>query len=250
MKIKQGMVALTISLAMTNAFAASGTIGIATAKGNFRVDNSTVAGNATLFEGASVETVSTTGELRLAGARVAMAAGTKSTVFQDYVSLEQGKIQWSGGSAFRAKSGSLEVVGTGQESTALVVRKGNELQVAALTGTVNVMLSGGRLVKAVTAGTAFAFADPRQEAPTTGQAGQTAGTTAGTTADTATGTTAGTAAGTAGAAGAAGTVGAATGFAGMATGTLIAVGVGIVGAVAIPLAVVATRGSDTPTVSN
>jgi hypothetical protein len=160
-------------------------------------------------------------------------------VFQDYVSLEQGKIQWSGGSAFRAKSGNLEVVGTGLDSTALVVRKGSELP-------------GGQLLKAIAAGTAFSFGGPQQaEAGATGQAGQTAGstttagTTSGTTAGTTTGTTTGTTAGAAGAAGAAGTT---AGIAGLSIGTLAAIGAGVVAAIAIPIAVVATR--DSTPVSN
>jgi hypothetical protein len=227
------LIVVTVSLSMTHAFAASATIGIATAKGNFRVDDSTVAGNATLFEGTSVETGLTTGELRLASARVAMASMTKGAVYQDHLSLEQGKIQWTGGSAFRATAGGLEVVGAGVDSTALVVRKGDELQVASLAGTVNVVRAGGELIRAVPAGMAFSFGPDPQ------------GATAGPDEDkdkkkkkkkaaaaVGTGAAGGAAAGTAAGAGASAAV------------TALAIGA-VAAAVAVPVAVVATRDDGT-----
>src|SRR5882724_11085480 len=96
--------AVFVSLAMVHALAASATIGIATAKGSFRVDDSYVAGNATLFEGAAIETGNSTGELNLSKAKIVMATDTRGRVFQDRLVLDRGKVQW-GGSTFRTVAG-------------------------------------------------------------------------------------------------------------------------------------------------
>jgi hypothetical protein len=155
LRVRNCVVVFT-SLAMVHAVAAPAAIGIATAKGSFRVDDSYVAGNATLFEGASVETGTNTGELNLSKARVAMAAETRGRVFQDRMILDRGKVQW-GGTAFRTLVGELQIVGANDASKALVTRKGEGVQVASLSGTVNVLSASGEMLMAVAPGMAFDF---------------------------------------------------------------------------------------------
>lgn len=159
----RNFVAGFISLAMVHASAAPATIGIATAKGSFRVDDSYVAGNATLFDGVSVETGTNTGELNLSKTRVAMAADTRGRVFQDRLILDHGKVQWAG-SAFRTLVGDLQIVGVNDGSKALVVRQGETVQVASLAGTVNVLSTSGDMVMEVAAGNTYDFTQEPQGA--------------------------------------------------------------------------------------
>ncbi|HEY3741047.1 MAG TPA: hypothetical protein VGL53_14445 [Bryobacteraceae bacterium] len=154
-----------VSLAMVQALASPPSIGIATAKGSFRVDDSYVAGNATLFEGAAVETGVNSGELNLSKTRVTIGADTRSRVFVDRLILDRGKVQWAG-TGFRALVGELQVVGADGTSKALVSRNGETIQVASISGTVNVLSSNGEMVMAVAAGNAYAFeADPQGASP-------------------------------------------------------------------------------------
>jgi len=145
--------------------AASATIGIATAKGSFRVDDSYVAGNATLFEGTAIETGLSTGELSLSKAKVVMATETRGRVFQDRLVLDRGKVQWDG-STFRTMAGEFQIVGADSSSKAMVERKGETVQVASLSGTVNVLSTTGESLMAVAAGTAYDFTpDPQGASP-------------------------------------------------------------------------------------
>src|SRR5882724_4154952 len=157
--------AVFVSLAMVHALAASATIGIATAKGSFRVDHSYVAGNATLFEGAAVETGGSTGELNLSAGKVVMATETRGRVFQDRLILDRGRVQWTG-SKFRTLAGDLQIVGLDDASKALVSRKGEVIEVASLSGTVNVLTTAGEVVMSVAAGNAYDFTpDPQGASP-------------------------------------------------------------------------------------
>ena len=164
-----------LSLAMVHALAASASIGIATAKGSFRVDDSAVAGNATLFEGATVETGVSTGELSLAKAKVVMATDTRGRVFQDRLILDRGKVQW-GGANYRAVAGEFLIVGADTGSKALVERNGERVHVASLSGTVNVFSRTGEFLMAVSAGASYDF-EPEPQGASPGKKKDRAGAT-------------------------------------------------------------------------
>lgn len=236
----RNVLAMSISLAMVHALAAPAMIGIATARGSFRVDDSNVAGNATLFAGATVETGITTGELSLLGtSKVALDSGTRARVYQDHLVLDRGKVQWSG-ALLRMQAGLLQVVGADSGSTSIVVRRGNSIVVGALTGNVKVLAANGSLVRTISTGSAFSFGQEQTKPePTTA-------TEEDTTKKDGDGKkkAAGAAAGAAGAAGAA-----AAGGTGLATGAIVAIGVGVAAAVAIPVAVIATRDNTPATTS-
>jgi len=151
------------SLAMVNAMAASASIGIATARGSFRVDDSYVAGNATLFEGASIETGASTSELSLSKTRMVVASESRGRVYQDRLVLDRGKVQWSG-SGYKTMAGEFQIVGVDGGSKALVTRMGETVEVASLSGTVNVLSTDGVMVMAVGAGNAYAFTPEPQGA--------------------------------------------------------------------------------------
>ena len=161
--IARNVLTVFISLALVHALAAPAAIGIATAKGSFRVDDAYVAGNATLFEGTAVETGKTTSELNLSKANIVMATDSRGRVFQDRLILDKGKVQWVG-SNFQTLAGEILIVGAASGSKALVERRGETVQVASLAGTVNVFSSTGESLMAVGAGTAYDFTPEPQGA--------------------------------------------------------------------------------------
>jgi hypothetical protein len=199
-----------VSLAVVNAMAATASIGIATARGSFRVDDSYVAGNATLFDGASIETGASTSELNLSKARVVVATETRGRVYQDRLILDRGRVQWSG-SGYRTLAGEFQVVGADGASKALVSRKGETVEVASLSGTVNVLSSSGEMVMAVGAGNAYDFS-PEPQGASPGDQDNKGSTKAKKVVK-------------------------------LSTGAKVAIVFGVGAAVAIPAAVIATRGS-------
>jgi hypothetical protein len=133
------------------------TIGMATAAGSFRVDGLVVENVATLFEGTSVETTQATSVLRLPVADVALAGDSMGRVYAERLVLERGKAQWAGGRMLM-EAGPVRVTGAGQDAKALVVRNGDVVEVAALSGAVKVTNLEGLVVADLVPGLAYAFA--------------------------------------------------------------------------------------------
>lgn len=73
---------------------ASNPIGMAFSGGTFRVDDSRVQGNTTLFDGTTIETESVISELQLkTGVHVELGAETRATVYQRKLVLDYGQIE-------------------------------------------------------------------------------------------------------------------------------------------------------------
>ncbi len=76
-------------------------IGIVTASGHFSVEGSQVWGNATLFDGATVETGSSSSELALRnGVKVQLGAGSRAQIWQNRLVLEKGAAQLAAPGSF------------------------------------------------------------------------------------------------------------------------------------------------------
>lgn len=163
--IQNNLIAV-VALAMVSSLADPAAIGIATSSGHFRVDNNKVLRNATVFEGTAVETGDGSGQLRLAATSVAFDANTRGTVYKNRVVLDRGKIQWTGGPAFRAEAGAVQIIGDSGTSKAIVLKSGAQVQVASLGGTVSVRDAAGALVSTVAPGTAMAFVEDQAGAQT------------------------------------------------------------------------------------
>jgi hypothetical protein len=89
-KIESVMSAL-LALNLTLATASPPVIGTAVAKGSFRIDDATVTGNATLFEGALVETRLAVSTLDLSsGTHIALLPESKGRIFGNHLILEKG----------------------------------------------------------------------------------------------------------------------------------------------------------------
>lgn len=100
------MVARTLlsSLLFSVAALAAPAIGIVTASGHFSVEGSQVWGNATLFDGATIETGSASSELSLRnGVKVQLGAGSRAQIWQNRLVLEKGIAQLAAPASFDAR---------------------------------------------------------------------------------------------------------------------------------------------------
>lgn len=153
------LVSLVLVGCLTVAQTAGPAIGVVVTKGSFRIDNSTVWGNGTLFDGTTIETGMAPSDLQLnCGARVALAAGSRGTVYRDRMVLERGEGRLADGAAYRVEARSLRVLPAAPEANARVVlTAANRVQVAALAGAVRVTNDAGIPVANIAAGTALEF---------------------------------------------------------------------------------------------
>lgn len=79
-------------------------IGIVTASGHFSLEGSQVWGNATLFDGATVETASASSELALRnGVKVQLGAGSRARIWQNRLLVEKGVAQVAAPASFEAR---------------------------------------------------------------------------------------------------------------------------------------------------
>ena len=92
------------SLLFSVAALAAPAIGIVTASGHFNVEGSQVWGNATLFDGTTIETSSASSDLALRnGVKVQLAAGSRARIWQNRLVLEKGVAQLAAPVSFEAR---------------------------------------------------------------------------------------------------------------------------------------------------
>src|SRR5712672_1117707 len=148
--------------------AAAPAVGIATARGSFTIDGSSIAGNATLFEGNQIETGKASSQLRLNnGARMQLAAESRGIVYRDRLVLEKGNGSFENAGTFQVDALSLHI--RSENGAAQVsVRKGGVVEVAALNGPVRVTAANGVLLANMQAGRTLNFTPESAgpEAPT------------------------------------------------------------------------------------
>jgi hypothetical protein len=158
---------VTLALAIGPLEPAAPVIGTAVAKGAFRVDNAAVTGNATLFEGAVVETRAAGSSMELAsGAKVSLASESKGKFFGDHMILERGEGQLDKAAGFRLVARGLTIQPeTGNASARVGLAGAARVNVAAMTGSFRVLNSYGLLVANLAAGMALAFEPQGSSAP-------------------------------------------------------------------------------------
>jgi len=166
--IVQASISLFLVVFLAVGSAANAWIGVARARGNFRVDDATVYRNSTIFEGSAVETGVVPAELQLAGgARLILAPSSKSKVYGDRAVLEKGTAQLKGPGNYPVEARTLRIVQAGPGSTAQVILgKTNEVLVAALVGAVQVTNSQGLVVANLMPGSALALRPQEGTSPT------------------------------------------------------------------------------------
>jgi hypothetical protein len=153
--------AILLAMQLSVGMAAPSAIGIASAKGNFRIDNAAIAGNGTLFDGVIVETQRATGQLELNnGTRLQLGINTRGKVFSDRLILEQGETQFRTGDQgkFGLEARTLRIIPADSTTVAHVSMVGaSRVHVSALRGSLRVTNAGGVVVGALAAGSALEF---------------------------------------------------------------------------------------------
>ncbi|MBK9168033.1 MAG: hypothetical protein IPM24_11275 [Bryobacterales bacterium] len=154
----QPVLACLMAASWAAALGAAPVVGMATARGNFTIDNARVAGNATLFEGNTVETAGASSQLHLNnGVRMHLAAGSKGVVYRDRLVLERGYGQLENLERYEVEAGLLRIRSGGPAAARVAFVGDNQVQVAALTGAVQVRNADGLLLANLAAGRAADF---------------------------------------------------------------------------------------------
>jgi hypothetical protein len=121
--------------------AATSGIGVAMSEGNILINSSSAAGNATIFNGNTLETQSASSQVRLNdGARLRLASDSRGTVFSDHVDLQKGSASITG---YSANANGLNVRADGKASATISMRDQGVVEIAALTGSVHVFDAAG-----------------------------------------------------------------------------------------------------------
>ena len=128
-------------------YAAAGTVSIGTAsvRGDMRVDNYVVKGNATLFNGSVVETDKASANLRLSkGTELTLSTNSRGTMYSDHAVLLQGESQLIASNSFQLQANGIHVVASEPNSIGVVsLKPGNTVEVASLSGSFGVSSDSG-----------------------------------------------------------------------------------------------------------
>lgn len=148
-----------VTITAVPAAGAAPAIGTAAAKGSFRVDDATVTGNATLFEGVEIETRQVTSSLDLAsGPRLVLGTDSRGRIFGDRLILERGSGEMRDAAGFQVEARGLTIrTETGHSAARIQLTGAKGVQVAALAGGARVLNSRGLLVAELNPGMALAF---------------------------------------------------------------------------------------------
>ncbi len=155
----QGILSLILVAQLSLAMAASPVIGVATARGSFRIDQAAVSGNGTLFDGTTIETGKASSDVELAeGARMLLGAGTRGRVYRDRMILEKGAGELRNGAGYRIEARSLRILPASQDAVGRVEVKNDRLvQVASLRGSFQVVNAYGVTIATLAAGRSLEF---------------------------------------------------------------------------------------------
>jgi len=116
-------------------------IGVALSEGNLLIDSSSTAGNATIFNGSTLETQTASSQIHLSGgAQLRLASDSRVRVFSDHVDLQKGSASITG---YSANASGLSVRADGKASANISMRDQGVVEVAALTGDVHVFNAAG-----------------------------------------------------------------------------------------------------------
>jgi hypothetical protein len=157
---------LTVITFSTTGFgAASGAaqspvIGIVSASGHFTLDRAEVWGNATLFDGAKIETGSASSEAALRnGVRIQLGSGSSASIGQSRLTLVQGVGQVAAPDNYEISAGDIFIRSAAGSSRMRVAWIANgALEVTTLSGAARVMNRSGLRLASIPAGGHMSFA--------------------------------------------------------------------------------------------
>src|SRR5215469_2856632 len=108
--------------------AATPGIGVAMSQGNIVINSSQTAGNATIFDGSTLETRAASSQVRLnGGAQLRLASDSRGTVYADHVNLERGSARIAG---YSANASGLNVRADGNASATVSMRDQGVVEIA------------------------------------------------------------------------------------------------------------------------
>jgi len=138
------------------------------ARGDLRVDNYSVKGNATLFDGSVVETGQATADLRLSkGTEITMSSSSRGTLYSNRLVLQQGESELASSGAFQLEANGLRVTPSEPNSRGVVsLKAGKTVEVASLNGSFGVTNDHGILLANVRPGRVVSFAMQAGASPT------------------------------------------------------------------------------------
>jgi hypothetical protein len=145
---------------LSYAEAGTDSIGTASVRGDMRVDNHSVKGNATLFDGSVVETSQAAADLRLnKGVEIRMSAASRGTLYSDHIVLQQGQSELTSLVPYQLQAIGLHVVPGSPRSRGVVsVKSGNTIEVASLEGSFGISNDRGIMVANLLPGQSLSFA--------------------------------------------------------------------------------------------
>ncbi len=123
-----------------------------------RVNDADVAGNATLFDGSTIQTKGYSRIELNDGARLGLGAGSSVRVFANHLSLQSGAAEVQSKSKFEIDAGAVKIIPSDANSIARVkVASDNTVLVTALNSPVTVMNGSGVVVAHVMPGLPLSF---------------------------------------------------------------------------------------------
>jgi hypothetical protein len=147
-----------ILIAVGAAFGSTPVIGMATAQSGLTLDNTKVGGNATLFDGSTVQAKSYSRIQLKNGSRLDLGTDSKARVFANRATLESGMSEIQSPSGFEIEAQTLRIRPSEASSIARVkLDAGNRVLVTALNAPVNVWNGDGLLVARVNPGLPLSF---------------------------------------------------------------------------------------------
>ena len=138
--------------------AASPAIGVASAVGTFMVNSSEVEGNANLFDGSRIRTDKASSKVYLmSGAALVLGVESAGTIYRDHFTLNQGATKVDNLTGYSIHADRYDIRQGTPSSQAIVRLNQGAVEIAALSGALNVFDDHGALLTRIAAGTASAF---------------------------------------------------------------------------------------------
>lgn len=158
--LRKLQVAIILLCMISYAEAGTVSIGTASARGEMRVDNYNVNGNATLFDGSVVETGKASASLRLdRGTQITMSTASRGTLFSDHIVLQQGASEVVPAKSFQLQAMGLHVSPNEPNSRGVVSFKAKDtIEIASLNGSFGVSNDRGIMLANVLPGHTISFA--------------------------------------------------------------------------------------------
>ena len=138
--------------------AASPAIGVASAVGTFMLNSSEVEGNANLFDGSRIRTDKASSKVYLmSGAALVLGVDSAGTIYRDHFTLNQGATKVDNLTGYSIHADKYDIRQGKPSSQAVVRLNQGVVEIAALSGSLDIFNEKGALLTRIGAGTASAF---------------------------------------------------------------------------------------------